>query len=92
MNNITLNMAALEYFLRLQSKRTPKGKWLNRSYFFPCKKIEYKKCCAAFELETERNPRALWEHCKSIEHVANRHQVDPVALESRIKELTRKGR
>ena len=67
MSNITINMAAKEYFERLRGKRTPKGTWVSGMYFFPCQKREHERCCKALELETEHNPLALWEHCKSIE-------------------------
>ncbi|TON84980.1 hypothetical protein CGH50_24545, partial [Vibrio parahaemolyticus] len=91
MNDITLYMAAKEFFDRLRGKRTPKGNWINGLYFYPCPKREHEKCCIAFEPETERKPIALWEHCKSIEHVAHRYQVDPEALEETINQLIKKG-
>ncbi|HHG3282637.1 TPA: hypothetical protein ACPVYK_001100 [Vibrio parahaemolyticus] len=89
---VKLDMAAREYFLRLRGKRTPSGKWVNGMYFLPCAKREREKCCAAYDLEVEHDSKALWEHCQSIEHIANRHQVKPTELKETINKTLKKGK
>ncbi|EGR3003015.1 hypothetical protein DMW06_22215 [Vibrio parahaemolyticus] len=88
MSKLVLSIAAREYFARARGKKSPKGSWVNNMYFIPDTKREAQKCCKNYDI----NPISMWEHCKSIEHIATSYQVKTSDLEITINELIEVGR
>lgn len=87
MSEITLLMAAKEYFDRRRGRRSPCGEWVANMYFFPDEYKEKLECCEKCLCEMEMLPTVMFEHLKSIEHIANRHQVQPQDLKLMVKKL-----
>ncbi|MEZ8294119.1 hypothetical protein AB6D11_09715 [Vibrio splendidus] len=92
MSKLTLMMAAQEYISRLRGKKSPKGEWICNTYFIIDKHKERERCCAKYENQIEFSPRVMWQHCKSIEHIANSYQVDRDELEKEVKSMFEIGR
>ena len=87
MSKLTLSMAALVYINRQRKKQSPKGEWIFNTYFIVDKHKERERCCAKYDDELPYVPRVMWEHCKSIEHIAQKHQVNSNELELEINNI-----
>jgi len=87
MSKTTLLMAAKEYLARQRGKRYPSGEWVGNIYFFPDKYKEKLECCEKSLYEMETFPTIMFEHLKSIEHIANQYEVKAQDLELTIKAL-----
>ena len=92
MSLTTLLEAAKVYFDRRRKKRTPRGQWVHNVYFLPDKRKELLLCCKRYEKQVETDPTALYEHQKSIEHVAALYDVTTKDLELTIEKLRSKRR
>ena len=92
MSLTTVLEAAKIYFDRRRKKRTPKGQWVHNVYYLPDKRKEFLPCCEKYVKQLEIEPLALYEHQKSIEHVAALYQVATKDLELTIKKLRSKRR
>ncbi|EHZ2901699.1 hypothetical protein M5225_001647 [Vibrio vulnificus] len=92
MSKLTLAMAALEYINRQRNKQSPKGEWVCHTYFIADKHKEREQCCAKYENDLPHAPRIIWDHCKSIEHIAQRYQVNSADLELEISSIYKKAK
>lgn len=92
MSQTTLLMAAKEYIDRQRGKRSPTGEWVGNIYFFPDKYKEKLKCCEKYLIEIEMASIVMYEHLKSIEHIANLYEVKAQDLELLINTLKSTGR
>lgn len=87
MSKTTLLMAAKEYIDRQRGKRSPTGDWEHCKYYFPDQHKERLPCCEKYMEQIQNSPSAIWEHVKSIEHIAKRYEVKLTDLEATIRAL-----
>jgi len=87
MTETILLMAAKEYLDRQRGRRYPSGEWVGNIYFFPDKYKEKLECCEKPLREMEIFPTVMFEHLKSIKHIANRYEVNPQHLRLMITKL-----
>ncbi|MEY8215503.1 MAG: hypothetical protein RPR97_13600 [Colwellia sp.] len=80
----TLRDVAIEQVERLKRNRHPDGDF-KKSGVYWLTKAEYCKCCRKQYSPTKKYPHRLSSHARTIEHVANRYNVDPKALRKEIK-------
>lgn len=92
-----LRQAALEYYLRKQKIKHPKGEWLSskeskRRVEVPFSwwphNSERKSCCDKVKQPTVPNgARSLQRHCRSIIHIAQLMNVDEKELRKKVREI-----
>lgn len=80
----TLRDVAVEQVKRLKRERHPDG-WFIDDTIYWLAGGEYCTCCRKQYASTKRYPNRLSTHARTIEHLANRYNVDAKELRKEIK-------
>lgn len=92
MNGVVLGMLAKEQVSLKRGKMTQKGEWVFNTYFLGNRPRNPLPCCKVFYEYIEQEPLGLYEHFKSVEHVANANDQKAHELQATIDENNRKYR
>jgi hypothetical protein len=88
----TLLMLAKDWLALKRGKKTPRGEWVINKYFLGNRSHNPLPCCEKYYDEIEYVPRGLYEHFKSVEHLAVENDINPAELQSFIDQLRAKKR
>jgi hypothetical protein len=80
----TLLMLAKEQIALKRGKITPKGVWIFNFYFLGNQARKPLPCCKKYYDNIDYEPLGLYEHFKSVEHVANANGQRPSDLQATI--------
>jgi hypothetical protein len=92
MSAAVLGLLAIEQVALKRKKKTPKGEWVFNYYFLGDRASDPLPCCKVFYEYIEQEPLGLYEHFKSVEHVANANGQKPHDLQATIDENNKKYR
>jgi hypothetical protein len=74
-----LNLAARAYFDLQNRKTDPEGNFDSGGRWYPSD-AEKQACCASIRSPSRNFPYSYLLHCRSVQHVAQKHGVDSVKL------------
>lgn len=81
-----LNDAALCYLARKKRHDHPSGRFDNAGRWYP-NNSEEQSCCKYIRSPSRAYPHSYMVHCRTIQHVANLHQVSLNDLKAAVRKL-----
>ena len=85
-----LLMLLQEHLALKRGKKTPNGEWVFNKYFLGDRAHKPLPCCTRYYDYIEHEPRGLYEHFKSVEHIANAEGISPEDLQSTVDKIKTK--
>lgn len=85
-----VSIAARQYLDRRDRLEHPNGKFDKSGRWYPAQD-ERQTCCSQIREPSRSYPYSYMLHCRTVDHVAHLHNVDPKAVRKRAREIEKQG-